>query len=328
MVELGADDGSGLPPTVEGTVITVGTFDGVHCGHQDVIRRLVRRARELDLPSILLTFEPHPLAVVRPESAPPLLTLPSEKLEALAPLGLDYVVILPFTPLLASYPAEQFVDVVLRGRYRLRELLVGYDHGFGRERQGSAEVLQRLASSRGFSVQVVRPVSTADELAVSSTKIRRAVSAGELGAAALALGRPYSVSGRVVSGNGRGRTLGYRTLNLEPPDHRKLLPPQGVYAVRVQTPDGLHDGMLNLGPRPTFGDAEVGIEVHLLDASGDWYGAWVKVDFVARLRDTRRFQDADALRSQLDQDERDARRALTMTPAAGNLCSSAGYDPF
>lgn len=327
MVELSPGDAGGLPPTVEGTVITVGTFDGVHCGHQDVIRRLVKRAREVSLPSILLTFEPHPLAVLRPESAPPLLALPAEKLEVLAPLGLDYVVILPFTPLLASYPAEQFVDVVLRGRYRLRELLVGYDHGFGREREGSAEVLQRLAVSRGFSVQVVRPVGTADEAAVSSTKIRRAVSAGELRAAARALGRPYSLSGRVVAGAGRGRALGYRTLNLEPPDARKLLPPQGVYAVRVQTPDGMHDGMLNLGPRPTFGDPEVGIEVHLLDASGDWYGAWVKVDFVSRLRDTRRFADADALRNQLDQDERDARRALTLAPVAGNLCSSAGYDP-
>lgn len=326
MVELAPTDESGLPPTVQGTVLTVGTFDGVHRGHQDVIGRLVARGRELSLPSVLLTFDPHPLAVVRPESAPKLLTLPSEKLEVLAPLGLDYVVVLPFTPLLASYTAQQFVDLVLRRRYRLRELMIGYDHGFGRGREGSAEVLQELGAARGFAVQVVGPVSADDQSAVSSTRIRRAVAAGELEASAAGLGRPYSVSGRVVAGAGRGRTLGYRTLNLAPVDSHKLLPPQGVYAVRVQTPDGAHDGMLNLGPRPTFGDSEAGIEAHLFDASGDWYGAWVRVDFITRLRDTQRFTDADALRRQLDLDERDARRALTLVPNAGNLCSSPVYD--
>lgn len=330
MAELRSDvrpeDDSGLPPTVRGTVLTVGTFDGVHRGHQDVIGRLVRRAGEAGLPSVLLTFEPHPLAVLRPTSAPPLLTTPEERLEVLAPLGLDYVVVLPFTPLLASYTAEQFVDLVLRRRYRLRELLIGYDHGFGRGREGSAEVLQELGAARGFAVEVVRPVSVDDEAAISSTRIRRAVAAGDLVTAASGLGRPYSVSGRVVAGAGRGRELGYRTLNLAPVDRRKLLPPEGVYAVRVQTPTGSHEGMLNLGPRPTFGDAEVGIEAHLFDASGDWYGAWVRVDFIARLRDTRRFPDAAALRQQLDQDERDARRALTLARDAGNLCSFPVYD--
>lgn len=317
---------SGLPPTVTGTVLTLGTFDGMHRGHQDVIARLVRRAREASLPSVLLTFEPHPLAVVRPESAPPLLTLPAERLEVLAPLGLDYVVVLPFTPTLAAYTAEQFVDLVLRRRYRLRELFIGYDHGFGRGREGSAEVLQALGAARGFAVEVVRPVSVGGDAAISSTRIRRAVASGDLAAAAAGLGRPYSVSGRVVSGAGRGRTLGYRTLNLGPVDRRKLLPPEGVYAVRVQTPEGTHGGMLNLGPRPTFGDPEVGIEAHLFDVSGDWYGAWVRLDFVARLRDTRRFPGPDALRRQLDLDEQDARRALTLAPDAGNLCSSPVYD--
>lgn len=326
MTELPAIDESGLPPTVQGTVLTVGTFDGVHRGHQDVLRRLVRRAREAGLPSVLLTFEPHPLTVIRPASAPPLLTLPAEKLEVLAPIGLDYVVVLPFTPALASYTAEQFVDLVLRRRYRLRELLIGYDHHFGRGRAGSADVLRELGAARGFGVEVVRPVSVDDEAAVSSTRIRRAVAAGQLDASASGLGRPYSVSGRVVAGAGRGRALGYRTLNLAPVDPRKLLPPEGVYAVRVQTPGGAHNGMLNLGPRPTFGEAGVGIEAHLFDASGDFYGAWVRVDFIARLRDTRRFEDAAALRLQLEQDERDARRALTLAPNAGNLCSSPSYD--
>lgn len=331
-------DSSALPPTVSGTMLTVGTFDGVHRGHRDVIGRLVREARAAGLASVLVTFEPHPLAVVRPEAAPPLLTLPSERLEALAPIGLDYLAVLPFTRTLAAYTAEQFVDLVLRPNYRLRHLVMGYDHGFGRGREGSPELLRALGASRGFEVEVVGPVLAAagavegmpDDAggapAVSSSRIRRAVAAGDLAAAARGLGRAYSVSGRVVHGAGRGRSLGFRTLNLAPPDPRKLLPPEGVYAVRVQTPGGAHDGMVNLGPRPTFGEDEVGLEAHLFDAEGDWYGAWVRVDFVSRLRDTMRFPDAGALRRQLAEDERAARRALTLAPDAGNLYSSPFCD--
>ena len=321
------DGGAVLPPSVAGTILTVGTFDGVHRGHQDVLGRLVRRGREHGLASLLVTFEPHPLMVVRPEAAPPLLTLAQEKLELLAPLGLDYVVVLPFTPTLASYDARQFVELVLRDRYRMRELLIGYDHHFGRGRQGSAEMLQRLGAERGFGVEVVGAVPLDDDRAVSSTAIRRAVAAGDLERAAQGLGRAYSVSGRVVAGAGRGRRIGFRTLNLAPIPSRKLLPPEGVYAVRVQTPDGPHGGMVNLGPRPTFGDAEVGLEAHLFDVDGDWYGATVRVDFVARLRETRRFADAAALRAQLGRDETAARRALTLAPEPGNLYSSPIYDP-
>ena len=333
---LGRADGSGLSPDVAGTVVTMGTFDGVHRGHQDVVARLVREAAEVGLASMLVTFEPHPLAVVRPDAAPPLLTLPEERLELLAPSGLDYVAILPFTRELASYTAEQFVDLVLRPRYRMRRLLMGYDHGFGRGREGSPERLRLLGVSRGFDVEVIGAVSTETEagrgegegIPISSSAIRRAVAEGDLAGAAVALGRPYSVSGRVVHGAGRGRLLGFRTLNLEPTDARKLLPPQGVYAVRVQTPSGVFGGMLNLGPRPTFGDDRVGLEAHLFDAEGDWYGAWVRVDFIARLRDTMRFADADAIRRQLQVDEHAARRALTLAPEPGNLYSSPFYDTF
>ena len=299
---------SGLPPHVAGTFVTVGTFDGVHRGHQDVLGRLVRGARERGLRSVLVTFEPHPLEVVRPEAAPRLLTLPDEKKEILAEVGLDYVAVLPFTRQLATYDAEQFVELVLRERFRMRALLIGYDHGFGRNRSGSAEV--------------VRPVSVGDERPVSSTMVRKAISAGDLAAAARGLGRLYSVSGRVVAGEGRGRALGFRTLNLEPVPARKLLPPEGVYAVRVQTPRGVRGGMTNLGPRPTFGDSRVGLEAHLFDTEGDWYGAHVRIEFVERLRDVRRFPDAAALVAQLRDDEVNARRALTRASDAGNLYSS------
>jgi len=304
------DTDSGLPSDVTGTVITVGTFDGVHQGHQDVLARLAARARHVGLRSMLVTFDPHPLEVVNPAAAPPLLTVGDEKVEVLAESGIDYLAILPFTTTLASYSATQFVDEVLRRRFRMRELLIGHDHGFGRGRAGDVEVLQNLGSQRGFRVEVVAPVSSGDGRPISSTGIRRAVAGGDLERAALGLGRPYAVGGRVVHGEKRGRLLGYPTINVALPSPRKLLPPEGVYAVRVQTPSGAFGGMMNLGPRPTFGDTTVSLEAHLFDAAGDWYGAYVRLEFVARLRDTRRFENVDALVAQLGRDAEHARAKL------------------
>ncbi len=313
----------GLPPAISGTVCTVGTFDGVHRGHRLVLERLAERARERGMPSVLVTFDPHPLEIVNPAAAPRLLTVADEKLEVLAESLLDYVVVLPFTPTLALYGASQFVDLVLRERLGLKELLIGFDHGFGRERSGDAEVLRALGASRGFGVEVVPAVLGSDARAVSSTGIRRAVAGGDLARAADGLGRAYSASGSVVPGSGRGRTLGFRTLNIALPSTRKLLPPEGVYAVRVQTPRGAFGGMLNLGPRPTFGETSVGLEAHLFDAEGDFYGMRVRVDFVARLRETRRFESPEALRAQLGRDETAARRALSESIRA----SGAVRDP-
>jgi len=312
-------DDSGLPPHINATVVTVGTFDGVHRGHRDVIEKLVARARALDVASVLVTFEPHPLEVVNPMAAPLLLTLHDEKLEVLAETGLDYVAVLPFTASLAAYSAEDFVELVLRRCFRLRELLIGYDHGFGRQRAGNVGVLRTLGERDGFEVDVVDPVSTAEGLSVSSTSIRRAIAGGDLIRAAEALGRPYSVSGKVVTGAQRGRTVGFPTMNLGSPRPRKLLPPEGVYAVRVQTPSGPFGGMMNLGPRPTFGDTATSLEVHLFDTSGDLYGQYVRIDFVARLRETRKFASAKQLTKQLTHDEREARNALTLPMGAGNL---------
>ncbi len=300
----------GLPPEIRGTVCTVGTFDGVHRGHRLVLERLGARAHALGLPAVLVTFDPHPLEVVNPAAAPPLLTVGSEKQEVLAESPLDYVVVVPFTPSLAGYGASEFVDLVLRERFGLRELLVGYDHGFGRGRSGDAAVLKELGASRGFGVQVVPPVEGSDGRPISSTTIRRAVAGGDLARAADGLGRPYSASGVVEPGAGRGRVLGYRTINVALPPARKLLPPEGVYAVRVQTPLGPFGGMMNLGPRPTFGEMETMLEAHLFDADGDFYGKRVRLDFIARLRETRRFASPDALRAQLDADAAAARRVL------------------
>ena len=309
---------SSLPPNVDATVVTVGTFDGVHLGHQHVLSRLSARAAATGRPGILVTFEPHPLEIVNPQAAPPLLTVGAEKTEVLAESRLHYLAILPFTPTLRAYSPEEFV-ILLERRFRLRELLIGYDHGFGRGRAGDVEVLQMIGARRGIRVEVVPAVTLEDGRPISSTSIRRAVAGGDLVRAAAGLGRPYAVSGRVARGWQRGRRIGFPTINIEAPSPRKLLPPEGVYAVRVQTPTGGFGGMMNLGSRPTFGDATVGLEAHLFDAEGDWYGAWVRLDFVARLRDTRRFADAEALVAQLRRDEENARRALTSPDPSGNV---------
>jgi riboflavin kinase / FMN adenylyltransferase len=301
---------SGLPVDSPGTVLTVGTFDGVHRGHWDLLARVAARASELGLDSVLLTFEPHPLEVVNPIAAPRLLTVGDERLEILAESGIEYLAVLPFTPALSRYTAAQFVDELLRKRFHVRHLVIGHDHGFGRGREGSAEVLRELGRVRGFEVEVVGAVK-AHQMVISSTLIRRAVAGGDLATAAAGLGRRYSVSGVVTQGDRRGRLLGFPTANLSPPDPRKLLPPEGVYAVMVQTPRGPFGGMMNLGPRPTFADQSVSLEAHVFGEPGDMYGSRVRVEFVARLRDTRRFDSGEALVAQLHRDAEQARGALT-----------------
>lgn len=313
---------SALPPNVTETVVTVGTFDGVHRGHRDVVDRLVARAAELGIASVLVTFDPHPMEIVNRAAAPPLLTTMDEKLEVLAETGLEYLAVVPFTAALSTYSAEEFVDRVLRRCFRMKELLIGYDHGFGRQRAGNAEVLADLGRKEKFAVQVIPPVQSADGHSISSTSIRRAVAGGDLRRAAESLGRPYSVSGEVIPGDKRGRTIGFPTLNFGAPSPRKLLPPEGVYAVRAQTSRGAFGGMMNLGPRPTFGDTATSLEAHLFDTAEELYGTTVRLDFVARLRETRKFPSPDALRAQLKMDETNARRALTLNSHSDNLNGS------
>jgi riboflavin kinase/FMN adenylyltransferase len=291
----------------EGTILTVGTFDGVHRGHKLVLARLAARSRETGLASMLVTFSPHPLDIVNPSASPMLLTPGDEKADALAATKIDRTEVLPFTPELAAYNAEQFVEEILLKRLGMRELLVGHDHGFGRGREGDVEVLKALGAAFGFRVDVVPPVAARDGRPISSTSIRRAIAGGDLARAADGLGRPYSLSGEVVHGAGRGRVLGFRTINIAAPSPRKLLPPEGVYAVRAETSTGAFGGMMNLGPRPTFGDTAVSPEVHLFDTDGDWYGSRVRIDFIARLRDTKKFSGPEELVKQLARDEQAAR---------------------
>jgi riboflavin kinase/FMN adenylyltransferase len=314
-------------PALGDSVVTVGTFDGIHRGHQAVLEQLLRRSRQTGLTALVVSFEPHPLEVLRPASAPRLLAPGDERLAILAETGLSHVAILPFTATLAGYSAEDFVDLVLGPRYSMRELLIGYDHGFGRGRSGDVATLQSIARARGFAVEVVPPVLGPDGEAISSSGIRRAVEAGDLERAAAALGRAYAVMGTVVSGARRGRLLGYPTINVEPPSPRKLLPPFGVYAVSVDVASGTFGGMMNLGPRPTFGENSIALEVNLFDADDDLYGAAVRVEFVKKLRDTVRFSSPEALVAQLARDEENARRALTEIVRPRTVKGSADPTP-
>lgn len=306
-----ARDMGGFPQLAGGSVVTVGTFDGVHLGHRDILRRLAARAASVALPQLLITFRPHPLEVVNAAAAPLLLTPGDEQLEALADSGPLLVAILPFTSALASYSAEQFVTRLLLDRYHMRELVVGYDHGLGRGREGDVSVLSELGLRYGFRVEVVPPTHDGAGTPISSSSIRTSIAHGDLDRAKRSLGRAYSFRGRVTRGSARGRDLGYPTLNIELLSPRKLLPPHGVYAVRAFTSRGTLGGMMNLGGRPTFGELEQYVEVHLFEASGDWYGESVSVDVIHRLRDTTRFANVEALIAQLARDADAARAALT-----------------
>ncbi len=297
---------SGLPSQVEGTVVTVGSFDGVHLGHWAVLEEIRRRARRRGLASVLVTFDRHPLTVLRPEAAPGLLTTPDEKKEILTQSGLDYVAFLPFTSALSRYEPAEFVEEVLVRRFRVRELVIGYDHGFGRSRSGDIDLLTRLGRRLGFAVDVVEAVTVGGQ-PVSSTLIRRKVAEGNVEEAARMLGRPYSFRGPVVHGLGRGRHLGFPTANIPAPVGSKLLPNPGIYAVRASLRTEILRGLLHLGPRPTFAGSPPSVELYLLDFDREIYGEPVRVEFLTRLRDVRPFATPEALVAQMRLDETSAR---------------------
>lgn len=300
-----------------GSIVTVGSFDGVHLGHRAVLEEIARRARAARRASVLVTFEPHPLEVVNPQAAPPLLTSGPERREILAQTALDYVLFLRFDRRVAELTPEEFVRGVLLERCDMRELVIGHDHGFGRGRSGDVVTLRELGDRYGFDVDVVAAVDIGDQH-VSSSRIRRAVAGGNLAGAAQMLGRPYTVSGTVGQGERRGRLLGVPTINLTDVPPQKLLPPDGVYAVRVEWREGRAGGMMNQGPRPTFQDGRRSLKAHLFDFDGDLYGEWVRVEWVERLREVQRFPSAEQLQQQLEHDRTRARAALA-APRANHI---------
>jgi riboflavin kinase / FMN adenylyltransferase len=291
------------------TVVTVGTFDGVHRGHMQVLEALCGVARERHARSLLVTFDPHPLRIVRPESAPLLLTTPAEKIEILAQSEIDRVAVVRFTPALAALSPGTFVKKVLLGRFGMRHLVIGYDHGFGRGRSGDVDTLREIGVELGFGVDVIPPVHQ-NGGAVSSSRIRGAIEAGDVAAARLGLGRAYSIIGTVIRGEGRGHRLGFATANLDVANPEKLLPHEGIYAVRATLRDRTADGVLHLGPRPTFAGLPPSIELHLFDFNENLYGRRLRVEFHDRVRDVARFESTDALIRAMELDCAAARRLL------------------
>ncbi len=295
-------------------VITIGAYDGVHLGHRAVIDQVRRRAEQHDAKSVVVTFDRHPASVVRPESAPRLLTDPDQKMELLASTGIDAVVIVPFDREQAAESPQSFVDRILVRCLQTRLVVVGEDFHFGRHRDGNVDLLRKIGVEEEFDVEPVQLVPRMDGVAepVSSTAIRRALAGGDIGRANAMLGRPYEVRGVVLPGDQRGRLLGFPTANVAVPAGM-CLPADGVYAGRYERPTGEVRGCaINLGRRPTFyehADASL-LEAHLLDVDVDLYGETAAVRFEHFLRSERKFDGVDALIAQLGQDVTSARDLL------------------
>jgi len=289
------------------TVLAIGTFDGVHLGHRYLLEQLVRHARETGRESAVLSFYPHPRLVLRPEARPACLSTPSERAIALESLAIDLLVVLPFTLALANTPAETFIGELV-SKLRMRELWVGAGFALGRGREGDVAHLTQLGVQLGYTLHVMEPLYDGGE-PVSSTRIRALVHQGDVTEAGRLLGRPYAISGPVVPGHQRGRTLGFRTANLRLNPERAI-PANGVYAVRVRVNGEQHHGVANLGVRPSFGETDRLLEVHLLDYVGDLYGENVTVEFVQRLRPELTFETPEALAEQIGRDVERARAVL------------------
>src|SRR5688572_11727637 len=289
-------------------VLALGNFDGLHRGHQKIIERVKRGAAEHGGTPMAMTFDPHPPRVVRPDKAPPLLMTKAQKLEALHEAGIRCVAVVRFTRELSEWDPETFVRTALVEWLRVSEVWVGANFLFGHERSGNFSLLRTLGQRYGFRADKIDPVRYKD-FVVSSTRIRRLVGEGRVDEAGALLGHGFYIDGTVVEGRHRGRELGFPTANLA--TDNELLPPHGVYATTMTIHGVVHAGMTNIGVRPTFGETNVTVETHLLRHSADLYGRNVRLAFVQRLRDERRFDDVDALRAQIEADERRANRLFS-----------------
>ncbi len=305
-------------PYLQGrAVVTSGTFDGVHVGHQKILRRLLEVAQHSGGPAVVITYWPHPRLVLAPPLAHPepldlqLLNTLDERTQKLADFGVDYLLIVPFTREFAAWTSEEYIQHILLRTVGTGKLVIGYDHRFGKNREGGFEYLSQHADRYGLTVEEI-PREDVDAVGVSSTRIRRALLAGDVATANRYLGYPYPLTGQVVRGRQLGRTIGWPTANIHTEDSLKLVPARGVYAVLATTAAGTHHpAMLNIGVRPTVGgNLAQTVEAHLFDFDGDLYDQNLTVQFVARLRDEQKFDGLEALKAQLARDAEDAQRHL------------------
>jgi riboflavin kinase / FMN adenylyltransferase len=288
--------------------VTIGNFDGVHRGHQALIAAAVAHARSTGGASVALTFDPHPARILSPERAPSSLMTLDQRAEAMGALGIDHVVALRFDGRLAAMEPSEFCSEVLQRSLAANAVVVGESFRFGRRRAGDVATLRALGTELGFAVEAVTPVPFEGK-AISSSRVREALAAGDVSRAAALLGRRFFLDGRVVAGDGRGRSIGVPTANLESPN--ETLPGLGVYAcwIRIDA-EALRPAVANVGRRPTFGGGAAVVEAHLLDWHGDLYGRPVRLEFERRIRDERRFGDADELLRQIQVDIVEARGIL------------------
>ena len=292
-------DPAAIPEQFRGGAVAIGNFDGVHLGHAAIVRQLLARARAVGGPAVVFTFDPHPVRLLRPQEAPPPLTWTDRKAELLGCLGVAAVIAYPTDEqLLALEPAE-FFDQIVRGRLAARGIVEGTNFYFGRRRAGTIDVLRSLSTAAGLTLDVVEPV-VIDGEPVSSSRVRKLLSAGDVDAACRLLTEPYRLRGMVQHGAGRGVKLGFPTANLAAID--TLLPGPGVYAGRAIVEGAAWPAAINVGPNPTFGEQALKVEVHLIGFDRPLYGQPLEVDFLRRLRDVQRFDDVAALKAQLQRD--------------------------
>jgi riboflavin kinase / FMN adenylyltransferase len=294
-------------PELSQAVVTSGTFDGVHLGHQKIIQRLLEITRATKGQSVVVTYWPHPRMVLQADnqSSLQLLSTIEERIEQLANFPLDYLLIIPFTKKFASLTSEEYVNQILISTIRTKIFVIGYDHRFGKGREGSFHYLQQHAPAFGFQVEEI-PARDIDHVAVSSTKIRKALESGNIATANSYLGRPYSLTGQVVRGRQLGRTIGYPTANIQVNDAHKLIPSQGIYAVQVKVLNQVYGGMLSIGTNPTVGGTEQTIEVNIFNFNQDIYDQFITLSFIAYLREERNLPSLTALQQQLQLDQEQA----------------------
>ncbi len=292
------------------TVVTFGVFDGIHIGHQTVIDTLLKHATDYKLMSVLISFYPHPLAFLAPERCPPLLTPLSKRVELLQQLGIDKIIMLSFDAQIAAMSPEYFVEHVLLKKCRARHIVVGYACQFGKDRAGNAEKLVEFAEVYPFDVTVV-PATEIEGAPIHSTRIREALTRGDMQGTAQLLGRYYSLIGNVIPGDGRGRQIGFPTANID--TQGQVCPPNGVYAIRAQV-EGQHlNGVLNIGVRPTFDGTTVQIECHFFDFDETIYGKSVEIFLIKKIRPEQKFRNPEALIQQIQRDINTAKQILTET---------------
>ena len=290
-------------PASEGSIVTIGTFDGVHLGHQQILKQLIDTSQQSKLKSVLLTFFPHPRMVLQPDIPMRLIQTIEEREKALRKTGLDYLVIHPFSEKFSRLSADDYVKQILVDKLNVRKVVVGYDHRFGRNRTASLEDMYNYADIYDFEVIEI-DAKKIKSTAVSSTKIRKAIDEGDIALANSYLGDPFTLEGVVVHGDKRGRELSYPTANIELQNKHKIIPKQGVYLIQSDLDNEVVYGMMNIGTKPTFDTTNPSIEVHFFDWNGDLYDQTLQVKLLKWVREEQKFDSVEELQAQIHADER------------------------